>query len=1370
MARNTQTTQINLNLSASQAKSALSALEKQAKDLKKAMDAAATAGDSAGAKKKQAELSRVNNLIRQMTTQAASAEQVLTRLDRATPRELSRTLSTLTRQMQGMTRGTAEFTAQAEKIRQVRDALAEVREEMEPQPGIWDRIKSAGTGAVEVIKGGLDAVSGLISSGKEAVERYSSMQAEMANVTKYSGLAADEVERLNEEFKGMDTRTSREDLNRLAQDAGRLGKQSVEDILGFVRAADQINVALDDLGDGATLTLSKLTGVFGVEEQYGTEAALLKTGSVINELSQNCSASAPYIAEFTARLGATGSQAKMTIPQIMAYGAVLDTTGMNVEAASTAVSQLITRMFTDPAKYAKAAGLDVKKFTDLLNKDANAALMTLLETLGKAGGMEKLAPMFADMGEKGSNSVKVLGALAGQINAVRAQQEAAGKAFEEGTSISQEAAVQNGTVAASLDKARKQIDEVTVAIGEKLLPIMSTALKGGYEGMKMVGALVSFVMDNLWVVTSLAAAWAAYTIAVNAATIKSKAHLAIEAAHNALLAAKRIALLLVAAAQAALTGNTVRATAAMRAFNAATAAAGGAVGLLVTVISAVVAGLVTWAIQSRKTAAEEEELAKAQRKVMKEAGKEVDALDKLYNKTQDQNLAMAERIAAVKELRRQYPDYFKDLTDEAILAGKAADAYEKLKNSILESARAKGREAMISKLEEDITTLQDEWDEQAEYWTKRRMKIRAANILTPERTANDPEYRLAGHNLDVLEKTYKPQIDRKKEKQESLSKANANYQMSTSTEPETPTGISTTPAGKSKEELAAEKKAAQEAERRRKAAEKKAKEDFKKGLADIEAMRDFDDTGDMLEYRAGFINWRELQQRLHDNEITMLRAKMDYYEKADLADDDDYAAFGKKIEEQKQKWDERRVRLDLKDIKSERQREETQAEIDYATPGSDIYRDEEQHRQRLHEIKIKYLQKEQALYSNVSEEWREKQDEIDQAELDEKLRKQKDFAAKMQTFVDQYSSMAREEKMADEMKVLEAVHEAGLLSEKEYQKALKAIKEKYKTDGSGIAGDTKFSSEWADMTVNIWKSITAFMDDSSSDLLGKIASTAQAAFAVMSAAQQAYSQYSAAQAEYQTAMVSKAFDRQIDAAKNNNARRERLEKQKEKALASIRAKQAKSDFALQVAQAVATTALNAVLAYKSALAAGGPAGLVLAPIAAAMATAAGAIQIATIKKQSDAAIAGYSDGGFTKPGDKDEPAGIVHAGEWVASQKLVNNPSTRPIINMLEHAQRTNTIASIDAGDVSRSIAAPMVIANRLNPEVMAGVAAAAGGEMAAEALQASSATNARLSSAVERLEQRLSVPIKASVSMTGPDGIDEQTRRYRQLLKNSKQ
>ncbi len=164
-------------------------------------------------------------------------------------------------------------------------------------------------------------------------------------------------------------------------------------------------------------------------------------------------------------------------------------------------------------------------------------------------------------------------------------------------------------------------------------------------------------------------------------------------------------------------------------------------------------------------------------------------------------------------------------------------------------------------------------------------------------------------------------------------------------------------------------------------------------------------------------------------------------------------------------------------------------------------------------------------------------------------------------------------------------------------------------------------------------------------------------------------------------------------------------------------------------------------------------GLKLAPIAAAMAVAAGAIQIAAIKKQQQASQAqGYSKGGFTKPGAVDEPAGVVHAGEWVASQKLLANPVARPMIDALDYAQRTNTIGSLRLDDVSRSITANNSLVR---------IAESDGGSalMVAAAVQ--------MSHTVDNLTDRLNKPFVTVNTVTGDKGIKQAQDEYSRLMNN---
>ena len=113
----------------------------------------------------------------------------------------------------------------------------------------------------------------------------------------------------------------------------------------------------------------------------------------------------------------------------------------------------------------------------------------------------------------------------------------------------------------------------------------------------------------------------------------------------------------------------------------------------------------------------------------------------------------------------------------------------------------------------------------------------------------------------------------------------------------------------------------------------------------------------------------------------------------------------------------------------------------------------------------------------------------------------------------------------------------------------------------------------------------------------------------------------------------------------------------------------------------------------------------------------------------------------------DEVAGVVHAGEWVASQKLLASPVARPLIEALDYAQRTNTIGSLRGSDVSRSITAPATIAN-MQPQVI---------------IQ----ENAELRETIKQLKERLDEPFVTVNTVTGDLGIKQAQDSYQRLMNN---
>lgn len=85
-----------------------------------------------------------------------------------------------------------------------------------------------------------------------------------------------------------------------------------------------------------------------------------------------------------------------------------------------------------------------------------------------------------------------------------------------------------------------------------------------------------------------------------------------------------------------------------------------------------------------------------------------------------------------------------------------------------------------------------------------------------------------------------------------------------------------------------------------------------------------------------------------------------------------------------------------------------------------------------------------------------------------------------------------------------------------------------------------------------------------------------------------------------------------------------------------------------------------------------------------LATAAAKAAVITAAfETAKAAVSGFEEGGYTGTGRHDEPKGIVHAGEFVANRYAVQNPAIRPVLDLIDQAQRNNTIGSLTAKDVS---------------------------------------------------------------------------------------
>ena len=1385
---------VDIEINSQSAKRRLSELETKLADLNKKKAEFERTGNTAGLVKIEKDIQKVSRQMNTARTNAQKCEAALKKLNSASPKELRMVLRQLQNDLNHIERGSDAWKRHVESIKRVKAEIKNVDAELREHEGMMSRINRKVNEWGMSIAGAAAAFTGLVFTARQSVQAYADMEGEMANVRKFTGMTSSEVEKLNEAFKSMDTRTSREDLNKLAQEAGRLGLQSQDDVLGFVKAADQINVALDDLGEGATQTLSKLTDIFGDRERLGVEQSLLSVGSVINELSQNSTASAPYLADFAQRLAGVGKQANMTIPQIMGFAAVLDSQGQAVEMSATALSQLIMKLFQDPAKIAKATGMDLQAFSKMLKEDTNEALLMLLSRLHELGDISVLAPVFDAMGTDGARASAVIAALAGNIDMVKQQQQAANVAFKEGTSVTKEYNVQNNTVQAQLDKAKKGFHEMAVELGQKLAPAMKYAITGTSAMMHVLSSTISFLSEYAGTIISTTSAIGIYTVAVNASVIVDK--LKVFWNEKVIASFKNLWKTIVANPYAALAATI-----------------GVVIGVMIDL----------YRHTNRQTEAEKA-LNDVRAKAKVRVAEEKQQVDLLMAAAKNMNLTYSEQKAAVDKLNKIIPNFNGKINSQTRAFNFSTTALKNYNDQLqrlyeLEGAKeklkelGKARAELIIKKQEAKDALDAENKRQSEQYAK--MANNPKNYATSQGGAppasafismsNDATIRALQNNLDNINRDLKENDRTEKALIQAFgTDLQRDAIKNTGTPPATPTSNITTGGGGGTHGSGGGSNQANTPSPNDPT--KKMKEEIEKLTADKnDALTKLNN-----QYRKGELkSYDDYVDQQYNRTKQYYDDVLAVYQKYGQDQSKEAADVRTKQADDEAKHDKEMVERKKRSIEQQRDADKMAAQMRYYEPDSKIFHNQQALDNELAKIDIEYLEKVRDLTVENTKERADAELALEKAKQSEKLRQRKVMDQDYQTWLYAYSLKGAKERMSAELAILKEAYDKGKIAKAEYEQGKAAIEKKYREEidsktGTSVRGQAakdaelerdqrlayleqakaeglvteeeyqhrrweiisnyhdKISelvkgegSEWATMVTELvtnWQDLFTNLGDSFDDILENIGDAAAATFAVMNAGLTSYSNYAKACSDLEEARVEKQF-------KNE----EISEEEKEKAIAKIKTKANKRAQKIEIAQAVASTALGAIRAYTSALEAGFPLGLILAPIAAAAALAAGAMQIATINKQHQAQQMGYYEGGFTgRDGNNRREVGVVHANEFVANHRAVANPELMPVLRLIDQAQRNNTVGSLTREDVSRAIGHGAILGDMTASQQRTA-------EQHDTSMVMVAASMERQTDAINELNARLADGIESFMVMDGERGFDRSWERYQRMKNNPK-
>ena len=574
------------------------------------------------------------------------------------------------------------------------------------------------------------------------------------------------------------------------------------------------------------------------------------------------------------------------------------------------------------------------------------------------------------------------------------------------------------------------------------------------------------------------------------------------------------------------------------------------------------------------------------------------------------------------------------------------------------------------------------------------------------------------------------------------------------------------------------------------ALEKKLDEERKQRVEDLRA-----------QYAAGALSYAEYYASLVAMDTEHLKRKRDWY-KLDLAARDKWQKELEKYNEEEKKrrlkWSETEVdraeKTDLEALELQHERG-VMSEREYEDARNKIVLEALQQRA------------EYAKQWGSAEEIEKTQTAYAEEDHRQQLAREKAYWAKVRELRNEYAKKSPEEQEKMELATLEELHRKKYVSEEEYERLLKGLRAKYaKLRGDEVQRETDALAESARKRLEAERESVSGRDQRKEkdapnggggdfgvsalaqaalkmqqdrkvyahlqqlresdkehakeydaalrlldeERLGNLTALSAAAYGSIGSMLSALSAYTQAEGQAEEARVSARYDAEIKAAEGNSEAQKEIEGKKQKELAKIKSEYADRAATMQIAQAVAQTAMAAISAYASA-AAVPIVGTVLAPIAAAAAVAAGAVQIATIRKQAEAQRVGYYRGGFTGGDNYRKEAGVVHEGEFVANHQAVRNPSVLRVLRVIDHAQRNNTVARLNLDGAGGVAAAPVAVSSGDGRSVdRSGVASA----------EALTDTLSRLADTLER-------GIRSTVSIDGDDGVAHQLQRYNNLRAN---
>ena len=343
----------------------------------------------------------------------------------------------------------------------------------------------------------------LYTALKESVQAALEFESTLVKVQKTTSMDSEEIAEFGEKLKDVSTMMpiTTQELGAIAEAAGQLGIAN-EDLLEFTETMAMMGVSTNFSADEAATALAQIASVTGMTADEYT-----RLGSSIVAVGNNFATTESRVAALTQRIAGAGTNAGMTESQMVGLATAVASLGIGIDAGGTAIQTLINKMEMAVSTgdgldaWAKAMKMSTDDLVVAWRTNATGALQQLIGSLGETD--DAMIETLRSIGISEQRLTRVVTLLANAENntgLLTRALDTANEAWATNSALQEEARKQFETAESKVTMFNNSLNNLKIAIGDDLLPIVGEAASMGNDIVKV---LTEFVEQNPAVVSAI---------------------------------------------------------------------------------------------------------------------------------------------------------------------------------------------------------------------------------------------------------------------------------------------------------------------------------------------------------------------------------------------------------------------------------------------------------------------------------------------------------------------------------------------------------------------------------------------------------------------------------------------------------------------------------------------------------------------------------------------------------------------------------------------------------------------------------------------------------------------------------------------------